>query len=393
MVISVVRVLTIMPWPEERDSARDGRDSGPQQSLSRGSSVSELVRSYDDGSGKRDRSESGDAPVPTVKRGALDRGGEPSRSPAHRSQASLREHFDDAMERLEGRLNAFLASELHEFRAAFQSQLDAFGARLKDLESHVEARDGLIDDLSSQLREAKEEISHLQVRTEEAEIISRLPCLVLSGGALAARNAPPPQDGPAGQPASAPGQQRPGPATTSRADPARRDREARPRRAGAGSGPDEQEDVCSLVVHTLNQCFSDLNVTESDIDRAHRLPGPNNRIIVRFVRSGRGSIRDMVMWRRLELTGKDLYVNESLTPLRSKIHRSLLNAKREKKIHTVYSRGGRVFFKREKYAVGERVESLDRLRQLGFSVQEDLPPRASRDEWRVAEGRRGLSAR
>ena len=151
--------------------------------------------------------------------------------------------------------------------------------------------------------------------------------------------------------------------------------------------------MCALVVNTLNRCFGDLNVSESDIDRAHRLPGPNNRIIVRFVRSGRGSIRDLVMWRRLELTGQDFYVNESLTPLRSKIHRSLLNARREKKIHTVYSRGGQVFFKREKYAAGERVESLDKLRQLGFPVQEDSPPRASRDEWCVAQGRRGPSAR
>ncbi|KAF0311052.1 hypothetical protein FJT64_018089 [Amphibalanus amphitrite] len=48
------------------------------------------------------------------------------------------------------------------------------------------------------------------------------------------------------------------------------------------------------------------------------------------------------MWRRLELYGKDLYVNESLTPLRGKIYRSLLNARREKKLHTVFTRGGQL---------------------------------------------------
>ena len=362
--------------------------------------MSELVRSYDDSSGKRDRSESGDPPAPTVKRGALDRGGEPSRSPAQRSQTSLKEHFDDAVEKLENRLTVFMSSELHEFRSAFQSQLDAFGARLGELENHVETRDGIIDDLSSQLRESREEIRRLQARTEEAEMFSRLPCLVLSGGAMAARNAPSPPPpsgsagaGPAAQPAGAPGQRRPGSAAAARADPASRDGEARSRRTAGGAGSEEQEDVCSLVVNTLNNSFNGLKVSENDIDRAHRLPGPNNRVIVRFVRSGRGSIRDQVMWRRLELTGKDLFVNESLTPLRSKIHRSLLNAKREKKIHTVYSRGGHVFFKREKFAAGERVESLDKVRQLGFPVQDDPPPRVPRDAWRLAQGRRGPPAR
>ena len=146
-----------------------------------------------------------------------------------------------------------------------------------------------------------------------------------------------------------------------------------------------------MVVNTLNRCLSGLNMCENDIDRAHRLPGPNNRVIVRFVRSGMGSVRDRVMWRRLELSGKDLYVNESLTPLRSKIHRSLLNAKREKKLHTVYTRGGQVFFKPEKFAVGVRVDSLDRLRELGFSVMEDGQPRVARG--RPPPGRRETAPR
>ena len=58
-----------------------------------------------------------------------------------------------------------------------------------------------------------------------------------------------------------------------------------------------------------------LNIDGSGIDRAHRLPGANNRVIVRFVRSGQDSVRDNAMTRRLELRGKDLYINESLTRL------------------------------------------------------------------------------
>ena len=73
--------------------------------------------------------------------------------------------------------------------------------------------------------------------------------------------------------------------------------------------------------------------------------------------------------------------NESLTPLRGKIHRSLLSARREKKIDTVYSRGGQVFFNREKYAAGERESGVSgKLSHLGFPLQEDSLPRASRDE-------------
>ena len=113
-----------------------------------------------------------------------------------------------------------------------------------------------------------------------------------------------------------------------------------------------------------------LNMTTGHIDRAHRLPGPNNRVIVRFVCSGQDSIRDQVFTRRLELRGRELFVNESLTRMRSQIFRSLLAAKRENKLYTVYSRGGHVYFKDKQHGVGKRVDSLQALRELGFSVLE-----------------------
>ena len=86
-----------------------------------------------------------------------------------------------------------------------------------------------------------------------------------------------------------------------------------------------------------------LDITSEDIDRAHRLPGPNNRVIVRFVHSGPGSVREQLMTRRLELRGhNDLFINESLTTKRSQIYRSLLEAKKASKIYTVY-KGGAMF--------------------------------------------------
>ena len=363
-----------MPPPEGRDAARgDEAEPGAPRSLSRGSSVSELVRSYDDVSGKRDRSESGDSSAPTGKRG---RGGEQHRSPGPRSaQTSIKEHLDNAIEALENKMTVFMSAELHALREIIQSQLEILTDRVSDLERHVDAKDEIIEDLSQQLRESREEIVRIQTRAEEAEIISRLPCLVLSGGAMSPSHARRLQRTAATGPDSAPGQRRSQVTAAGSAGQAGEEGGGTQSRRG-GTTSEGPEDVNALVVSTLNQCLRGLNLSESDIDRAHRLPGPNNRVIVRFVRSGMGSKRDEVMWRRLELRGKELFVNESLTPLRSQIFRSLLNARKEEKLHTVYSRGGHVFYKPEKFAAGVRVESLDRVRELGFSVVEGERPLA-----------------
>ena len=348
--------------------------------------MSELVRGFDDAAGKRDRSESGDSVAPAGKR---DRKGEPSPS----NKNSLKEQYDcdAAMENLESRMRVFLSTELNTLRDIVQTQLDTLSDRVGDLERHVEEKDGIIEDLTQQLTETKEELRGVQARIEESEIISRLPCLILSGAAMAPQRAARrlargpadaaltdrSADGPGARPEEARG--------ASAAGMARGERGGR----RVGTATDEPEDVPALVVATLNRCLGGLNMLESDVDRTHRLPGPNNRVIVRFVRSGLGSIRDQVMWRRLELHGKDLYVNESLTPLRSKIYRSLLGAKKEKKLYTVYTRGGHVYFKTEKFAAGVRVETIDRVRELGFSVVEDGERRENRGGGRRPDDGRG----
>ncbi|KAF0298595.1 hypothetical protein FJT64_004048 [Amphibalanus amphitrite] len=366
-------------------------------------SVSELVKTYGDSqsdSQKRDRSESGD-PMPAGKRGARDRNGEPARSPSTFGGRSFKDHLDAAIEGLESRVTLSLSRDLHEFRETLMTEIDKLNERVKDLEKHVEERDGVIAELQDELHHSRKETAALLTRVEEAEINSRLPCLILSGPAMASRRAPrlePPLAGQtapgatAGSGSGAPAE----PADLSRGQAAVTSRdqraEAEGRRAGesassggdgrsdgrgravarggGGNGAWEQEDINALVVATLNQCMPGLNLAESDIDRAHRLPGPNHRVIVRFVRSGQGSVRDAVMARRLELRGKDLYINESLTRLRGLIFRSLLAAKREKKIYTVYSRGGQVYFKEQQFGVGTRVDSLQRLTDLGYTVIE-----------------------
>ena len=384
---------------EDSDGAECERETNTVSSGER-QSVSRLVQSYSDSHGevqKRGRSESGD-PAPAGKRGARQPSGEASRSPSAQIGGSrnFRECLDTAIESLETRIMLSLSRDLHEFRETLSAEITQLNERLRELERHVEERDGVIDELTDELRQSREEVSALQTRVEDAEINSRLPCLILSGAAMAPRNAPrlePPlpartepaaADRPASTAPTGPGQGQ----TTATSRPADR------RASAGGRGPDgpaggpsgdrrgvrggsvvpgagwQEEDVNAHVIHTLNRCMPGLDLIDSDIDRAHRLPGPNNRAIVRFVRSGQGSVRDRVMSRRLELRGRELYINESLTKLRGLIFRSLLAAKREKKIYTVYSRGGQVYFKERQHGVGTRVDSLKRLRELGHTVLE-----------------------
>ncbi|KAF0298041.1 hypothetical protein FJT64_004599 [Amphibalanus amphitrite] len=234
---------------------------------------------------------------------------------------------------------------------------------------HVEERDNEVADLTRDLAAARSDIKALQERTENAEMNSRIPCLILSGGAMASRRkavlgAPLPVDG------SAP---RAPTSDSSAAEPAGSGGApvwARERGPAAARRAGEPEDVGGLVISAVRARLPGLSITEQDIDRAHRLPGPNNKVIVRFVRSGPGSVRDQLMSRRLELKGQDLFINESLTAGKSQIYRSLLEAKKTQMIYTVFTRWGHVFFKSEKFGTSTRVDSIEKLRELRFPVKQ-----------------------
>ena len=158
------------------------------------SSVSELVKTYDpyadgvDRQGKRDRSESGDS-GPASKRGALDRSASCSLVlSATQVNKVVKTYLDSALERLEDRLSVTISQELSAFKTDFHSRFESLYERLGDLERHVEERDCVIEDLRTELDSSKEELKALRDRIEDAEIISRLPCLILSGGRMAARH-------------------------------------------------------------------------------------------------------------------------------------------------------------------------------------------------------------
>ncbi|KAF0310934.1 hypothetical protein FJT64_001866 [Amphibalanus amphitrite] len=158
-------------------------------------SVSELVRNYSDSHSegqKRGRSESGD-PAPAGKRGARQSSGDTSRSPAAPGNRGFKEYLETAIEGLENRIMSSLSQELHEFRESLSTEISRLQDRVKDLETHVEERDSVITELSDELKRSRAEVSALQTRVEEAEINSRLSCLVLSGSSMAPRHAPRPE--------------------------------------------------------------------------------------------------------------------------------------------------------------------------------------------------------
>ena len=213
-------------------------------------SVSQLVRAYGDepvDGQKRDRSESGDQ-APAGKRGARERSGEPTRSPfslSGKGSRSFRDELDAAVEDLEQRVITSLSKDLHEFRERMSTQIEKLLGRVQDLEHHVEERDSIIDRLSDDLRQSRQEISALQARVEDAEINSRLPCLVLSGPAMAPHRAarlPPPLPGqtPAAAPAGPPSRDDPGRVVTLRSGDRRAGEEGGASQCADGAGSERR---------------------------------------------------------------------------------------------------------------------------------------------------------
>ena len=276
-------------------------------------SVTEMIRQMDGAaaSNKRDRSESGESASP-IQRGGKARDTD--------DWAKFEAVLEGALEKLRHQIQ----DDLNQFMNSVKEQLGALGGRLREVEVKLERKEKQLAEMADTVQETTRELHALREQVEENELISRLPSLVLSGSAIGGRPAEPGPDG---------------------------------------------ENVEQLVVDTLKKHFRDLPIRLEDIDRAHRLPGESGRkIICRFTKSGRGSIRDTIYQRRMELRGRELYINECLTRRRSELFQILLRAKKENKIYTVFSRYGQVYYKGTKLGKSVRVSSvIDTLRQFEAS--------------------------
>lgn len=290
-----------------RDMARRLDEAGPASAAAPATPAGDAPPPAGDGAaastaaGKRGRSESGES-VPATKRGSQ-RGFQ---------RGDRIAQLEDTMERAIHKLRQQIQQDFDLFSETIRSEFHAVKARIQDIEDHLEAKNREIESLSLGLKDTKKEVELLQDRVEENELVSRLPSLVFSGKPFV--------------------------------------------RKPVDANKPEAEDVEKTVLSVVRENFRDLDISASDIARAHRLPG-EQKVICRFVRSGRGSLRDQIYYRRMELKGKDIYINECLTKRRAEIFGKFLGLKKSGKLFSVFSRNGQVFCTSEKYGRPMRVNS------------------------------------
>ena len=294
-----------------------------------------------------------------------------------------------------------LRDKFKEIADSMKTELSSIKERITDLENHVNRKDQEFEELSMRLRRSEDTVKILQHQLDANEVVSRLPTLVFSGPAierLASRQARPagaaprppdpvpaaeaadqqgrtagaggpgPPDGsarttaPPLQPAQEGGPAGPGPAHGSRGGRPGDFGGAASSQAERRSREQTQENA---LISLLNSAFPGLNLQASDIDRFH---GNGKKIWCRFVRSGPGSIRDRLYRERFTLRSRDrenaLFIHESLSKTRQEIFQKLLDLKRNKKLYTVFSRHGSVFFKEIQYGQNTRVDDLETLHGL-----------------------------
>ena len=109
------------------------------------------------------------------------------------SQSDVKGFVEVAIDKMEEKIKTLLSEEIHELKEVFQAEFEKLNKRIEDLEKHVGNRDEELESTQKELKEAKSTIIELSDRVENAEMNSRLPCLILSGRSMApSRAAVPP---------------------------------------------------------------------------------------------------------------------------------------------------------------------------------------------------------
>lgn len=150
------------------------------------------------------------------------------------------------------------------------------------------------------------------------------------------------------------------------------------------SGPDEN---CAVIVRRLLEDHMGYRVNEEQINRAHRIQ--SGKIVVKFNRTGPGSDKDRIWKLKTRLRGKDLYVQESLTERRQEIFQALLQARRDGKIFSVYTQGGKVLYRLAYQDYPHRAPSMEAVANLVRAQRAGLGESQQRREQGSAwDGRR-----
>ena len=143
------------------------------------------------------------------------------------------------------------------------------------------------------------------------------------------------------------------------------------------------EDMEKKVTEVVNKRFPRIQMTEADIQAAHRLQG-KNKVIVRFVKR---RLRDNIYDSRFELFSgihgqrrrdmAPLFLTESLTPGNRLLYTALLDARKPEnggRVASVFTRRGQVLCRTEKGGSNIRVPDWERLQQILERPARDSPP-------------------
>lgn len=226
-----------------------------------------------------------------------------------------------------------------------ERKFESMERRLEALESEVFDKDRVINDLTKECQQRKEENEELRQRLDGIDRNRRLSSLILTCRAFGTRT--------------------------------------------------QGEDVVPRVVEVLNSRLPGLRLKSEDIQVAHRLE-TDSKVIVKFLRR---SVRDAVYERRFELFPKrdvaerfaagrggvaaqsqmaPLYINESLVPDMQRIYQLLLAARSSangSKIASVFTRRGLVYCRKTPGGVNILVKSQHHLQDLLGGKLPQLPDR------------------
>ena len=139
--------------------------------------------------------------------------------------------------------------------------------------------------------------------------------------------------------------------------------------------PENDDRLVAAVSAQINRLL-ELDVPPGEIVDVKRLP--RKRLLVKFARDERGSLRDAVYRAKHKLRGQHFFINENLTPVRQEVLNLLLHERREGILSTVLTRGGEVLFAVSRndrlIRVRSKEEAINILRQIRFTVPEPTCP-------------------
>lgn len=222
------------------------------------------------------------------------------------------------------KMSEILMDKMDQTTERLSSEFAAMKQRIQDLEQHVEEQETVIDELRRAVEKKDQRVRDLECKVQDVQMEQSRPYLIFDGEGVP----PPPTERP------------------------------------------WTEDVRGTVVDMVGKYLPAVRVEKEDIEHCYRV-ARGRKIVCKFMRYGRGSPRDTIYEKRVNL-GKDevgqrrarsqsLYVNEMLPEGAQSAFAELRNAKREGLIHAVFTRDCRICVRMIEHGKIIRVNNSDDL--------------------------------